>query len=43
MKFVITVKTENSKEDLERRIKRLGGRVVSKVDKKTAAVISTKG
>jgi NAD-dependent DNA ligase len=43
MKFVITVNTKTPKEELERKIKRLGGRVINKVDKVTAAVIGTKG
>ena len=43
MKFLIAGKTTKSKADLTQAVTKLGGSVVSKVDKKVSAVISTKG
>lgn len=43
MKFLIAGKTTKSKGELTQSITQLGGSVVSKVDQKVTAVISTKG
>ena len=43
MKFVLIGKTEKPREDVAREITEMGGKVVTKVDKKTAACISSKG
>ncbi len=42
MKFVVS-KTNKSRADITKQIQSLGGSATTKVDKKTAAVISTKG
>ena len=43
MKFVLIGKTEKPREEVAREITEMGGKVVTKVDKKTAACISSKG
>jgi len=43
MRFAIVGKMTKSKAVLTKEISKLGGKVVSKVDKQVAAVISTKG
>ena len=43
MKFVLIGKMEKPREEVAREITEMGGKVVTKVDKKTAACISSKG
>jgi NAD-dependent DNA ligase len=43
MKFVLAGKLSKSKADMTKMVTDLGGKVVTKVDKKVAAVISTPG
>ena len=43
MNFVIVGKLSKSKADVTKDVKNMGGNVVTKVDKKVAACISTKG
>jgi NAD-dependent DNA ligase len=43
MEFVILGKTTRPREELKNEIKRLGGKVVTKIHDKLAAVISTPG
>ena len=43
MKFVVIGKMEKPRKEVTRAITEMGGNVVTKVDKKTAACISSKG
>jgi NAD-dependent DNA ligase len=43
MEFVILGKTTRSKDEIKKEIKKLGGKVVTKIHDRLAAVISTPG